>query len=150
MLTKFNGNAEEVAIPKGVKVIGKKAFFGNKTIRKVTLPDSVKEIGTSAFQDCFNLEQVVIGAGSKLNKIGWAAFKNDTKLDTSFADNVKTVVGNAFEGIEEETEPVEEEQQEAVAEEVEEEPEAVAEEIEEEPEVAAEEIEKEPEAVAEE
>ena len=100
-LAQYNGNAEEVTIADGIKTIGKKAFYGNQTIRKVILPDSVETIAQSAFENCSNLENVVIGSESKLNKIEWAAFKNDKKLDTSFAANVATVVGNAFDGIEE-------------------------------------------------
>ncbi len=119
ILVKYNGEDEIVRIPDGIKEIGKKAFADNKKIRKVFLPDTVEMIGTSAFQGCSDLETVVIGEKSKLNTIGWNAFKNDTKLDVSFAKDVATVVDNAFEGIPVKEEPAEE----AVAETVEIEPE---------------------------
>ena len=66
-------------------------------------------INSSAFAECSNLENVVLSNQSGLELIGPAAFKNDRKLDTSFAANVDRIVENAFAGIAQE-ETTEEEQ----------------------------------------
>ena len=104
VLKKYNGEEEEVTVPDGVKEIGKKAFEGNKSIKKIILPDSVETISSCAFADCSNLEKVIITDQSRLETIGWASFKNCKKIDISFAKGVKTVVGNAFEGVGKEAE----------------------------------------------
>lgn len=104
ILAKYNGSDEVVTIPDGITQIDVRAFNGNTAIRKVILPDSVELINSSAFADCPNLEQVVLSDQSKLSLIGMAAFKNDKKLDTSFAANVAHVVENAFVGIGDEEE----------------------------------------------
>ena len=98
-LIRYNGDEATITVPDGIRKIDRKAFYGNKTIAKVILPDSVEMINSSAFAECPNLERVIISNQSRLNLIGMAAFRNDTRLDTSFAATVKRIVGNAFEGI---------------------------------------------------
>ena len=51
ILTKYNGSAKDVVIPKGVKVIGEKAFFENKTITSVVIPEGVTSIVKDAFKN---------------------------------------------------------------------------------------------------
>ena len=97
VLKKYNGDGETVTVPDGIRVIGTKAFAGNKTIRKVILPDTVEVIKNYAFDDCSNLETIVKGPGSSLRTIGIGAFQNAVWLDVSFADDVTNVVSNAFE-----------------------------------------------------
>lgn len=96
ILTAYYGSDEVITIPEGITQIGKRAFYGNKTIIRVNLPDSVEVINSSAFAECSNLEQVILSEQSRLKVIGVAAFKNDRKLDTSFADHVQRVIANAF------------------------------------------------------
>lgn len=98
-LRKYNGEDETVTIPDGIRVIGSKAFAENRKIKTVILPDAVETIQNYAFAECSNLEKVVTGSETKLNTIGIGAFKNDKKLDISFAKDVKVIVSNAFEGI---------------------------------------------------
>ena len=112
VLKKYNGEDETVTIPDGIRVIGAKAFAGNKNVTKVILPDTVEIIKNYAFDDCSNLESIVKGPESGLRTIGIGAFQNAAKLDTSFANDVMNVVSNAFEltesGAEEQAETAEE------------------------------------------
>ena len=98
-LVRYNGEDTNVIVPDGIREIGSRAFYGNGTIQTVTLPDSVEIINNAAFADCVNLEKVILSEQSQLVTIGNGAFKNDTKLDISFAENVPNVLTNAFEGI---------------------------------------------------
>ena len=56
----YNGDAEEVVIPDGVKIIGGYSFAFNENIQKVIIPNTVVKIGNSAFKDCKALEQINI------------------------------------------------------------------------------------------
>lgn len=109
VLIRYNGDETAVTVPDGIRKIDKKVFYNNKTITTVILPDSVEVINSSAFAECTNLEKVILSNQSGLELIGPAAFKNDRKLDTSFAANVDRIVENAFAGIAQE-ETTEEEQ----------------------------------------
>ncbi len=101
VLVKYNGEEEEVIVPDEIRVIGLRAFSENKIIKKVILPDSVEIIKNYAFEECSNLEEVVIGEESKLKTIGKGAFKNDKKLNVSFATSKEgiSIVETAFDGI---------------------------------------------------
>ena len=50
----------ELVIPDGVTSIGKRAFFGCKSLTSVTVPTSVKSIGEYAFNECTELKEVHI------------------------------------------------------------------------------------------
>lgn len=98
ILVRYNGGDETVSVPDGIREIGSRAFCGNESIRKVVFPDSVEIINNSAFADCMNLETVEISEQSALATIGHMAFRNDAKLDLSFAANVPNMMETAFEG----------------------------------------------------
>ena len=110
ILVHYNGEDEDVVVPEGIQEIGTQAFQGNETLKTVTLPDSVEIINNAAFADCVNLEQVIRSEQSLLITIGNGAFRNDAKLDITFAENIPNVLINAFEGagIAEEAEETEE------------------------------------------
>ena len=72
VLVKYNGAEENLTVLSGVTTIGKEAFSGNKTLKKVILPDTVRKIDFAAFEDCPELIQVVIPQGVK--EIGSSAF----------------------------------------------------------------------------
>lgn len=98
ILVRYNGGDETVTVPDGIREIGSRAFCGNETLRTVILPDSVEMINNSAFADCVNLETVEISEQSGLTTIGHLAFRNDVKLDLSFAANVPNIMDTTFEG----------------------------------------------------
>lgn len=52
-------------IPNNTYEIGRKAFKGNKDLKKVVLPDSVEVISEEAFAECENLEEVEFGKNVK-------------------------------------------------------------------------------------
>jgi len=51
---------EELIIPESVASIGKYAFCGYSSLKKVTIPESITSIGISAFSGCENIEEVHI------------------------------------------------------------------------------------------
>ncbi|WP_300409626.1 leucine-rich repeat protein [Lagierella sp.] len=62
-ITKYNGEAEELIIPKtiggvSVKHIGNSAFSGKKTLVKVTVPEGVETIGKNSFMKLPNLKEI--------------------------------------------------------------------------------------------
>jgi len=62
----YNSNLTGVQLPEGLKVIGKKAFYGESNFREsnnistIIIPNTVTEIGGSAFDTCKNLESINI------------------------------------------------------------------------------------------
>lgn len=82
-IKKYSGSAKSVKIPseiegKKVRVIGKKSFYKNKTLKKVTIPDSVYEIRAFTFYNCVKLNKVSIG--KNVDKIGESAFNGCKSL----------------------------------------------------------------------
>ncbi len=71
-LVRYNGSAEVVTIPDGVKEISANAFANNPFIKKVILPDTVEKIGTNAFVHCYSLEEINIP--TRVSHIGAGAF----------------------------------------------------------------------------
>lgn len=60
ILVKYNGEASEVSVPDGVRIIGDEAFRNHTELVSVKMPDSVTAIGISAFRDCKGLTSVTI------------------------------------------------------------------------------------------
>lgn len=56
-LIAYLGTDETVKVPKGVKVIGKKAFF-HKNIREICLPEGITTIKSAAFAYCTHLKRI--------------------------------------------------------------------------------------------
>lgn len=93
VLLKYNGTANEVIIPEGVKEIGKESFlrnyhiktvkpplsvsvieesaFKDSTLEEIVIPDNVKEIGAYSFRHCRNLKYIEI---SESTSIGTGSF----------------------------------------------------------------------------
>lgn len=91
----YMGNDKEIKIPNDVKIIGKGAFKGCRTVTSVTIPDGVVEIGSNAFCECKNLIDVKIP--ESVTKIGSSAFKECEELtNIVIPDSVKTISRSAF------------------------------------------------------
>lgn len=96
MLEEYNYNyIQEVHIPKSVKILDKKAFYGCTNLKTIDLPNSVIEIGESAFRECSSLESIDIP--KSLAKIADNAFLNCTSLRSiNIPLSVKHIGENAF------------------------------------------------------
>ncbi|MCR5234393.1 MAG: leucine-rich repeat domain-containing protein [Lachnospiraceae bacterium] len=77
-LIRYTGTEENLTILNGVRNIGKEAFAGNTSLKKVIIPDTVKNIDFAAFENCPELMQVVIPSGVK--SIGASAFSGCSNL----------------------------------------------------------------------
>lgn len=85
------GNGSVLSIPDAfsvedkkypVKVIGKKAFLGNRSLREITLPETITTIDNWAFAQCDNLSKVIILREDKkiMPKLGKGVFSDCTSL----------------------------------------------------------------------
>ena len=61
VLVAYRGDAEEVVVPEGVRVIGGEAFADHAEIRKVTLPSTLTNIDERAFAGCEPDEVIYTG-----------------------------------------------------------------------------------------
>ncbi len=57
-LVAYRGNASEVVIPDGVRLIASQAFADHSEIENVTFPESVEYIGEEAFYNCTSLSSI--------------------------------------------------------------------------------------------
>ncbi len=59
VLKKYKGSATNVIIPNGVSKLGRSAFEGTM-INKVVIPDSVAVIDERVFENCINLQEILL------------------------------------------------------------------------------------------
>ena len=84
-----------IIIGDGVKTIGKNAFYGFVTLKKVVIGSGVTEIGEKAFYKCDMLEEVVFG--SNVKTIGEKAFYRCSALgNVALPDSLITIGDYAF------------------------------------------------------
>ena len=101
-VTGYNGNADNVVIPKTyrgipVKEIEDHAFRYQTSLKSVTIPDSVTSIGNRAFEDCTGLTSVTIG--NSVTSIGDTAFSGCTGLTSiTIGGGVTSIGSSAFSG----------------------------------------------------
>lgn len=90
-------NLEKIILPKSVKTIGSKAFYGCR-FSSVEIPDSVTVIGSEAFRNCTELTAITFGNG--LQSIGEWAF-GGCKLLTSviMPQSLTSIAQDAFYGL---------------------------------------------------
>lgn len=110
-LFRYLGDAEDYAIPDGVRRIAAYALYGNTAVRSVTVPASVEECGMWPFYNVPNLESIIISDGMtaipdylfgnigsgvrsvtipvSVEKIGFKSFFNTSIEDVLFADGTK-------------------------------------------------------------
>ncbi len=82
---------DEIIIGNGVTSIGKNAFYGFVSLRKVTIGNNVTSIGEKAFYKCEYLEEV--NFGSALTEIGVKAFYKCTALKSAILPDSVTKIG---------------------------------------------------------
>ena len=66
------GKSGHCTIPRGVKSIGERAFYGCRKLTSITIPESVTSIGYRSFYGCRSLTRVTIP--KSVNNIGSMAF----------------------------------------------------------------------------
>ena len=95
VLAAYRGNARDVVIPEGVRVIAAEAFLGHEEIISVTMPESLQVIGEGAFEGCTNLRDVSLNQG--LVQIKDRAFLNSVLREINLPSSVEEVGLLAFE-----------------------------------------------------
>lgn len=70
---------KEIDLPEGLVSIGQDAFKENYSLTEVTLPASLENLGF-AFNECYNLNRVIIKENSKLTNVNENAFADCKKL----------------------------------------------------------------------
>lgn len=71
-LVAYHGRDTDVVIPDGIHTIGRRAFYGNRSVQAVTIPASVTTVEQEAFEYCSGLQSVTICG--KLQSVGKDAF----------------------------------------------------------------------------
>lgn len=89
-LFKYNGSAENVIVPDGIRSIAYGAFAYNTNIKSVTLPEGLQEVGANAFVHCYALSDIIVP--SSLSHIGAGAF-DDTIWLSSFTEDLVIING---------------------------------------------------------
>ncbi len=89
---RYTGTDECFRVPEGVTEIAERAFAGNKSLSHIDLCDVIS-VGAFAFQDCSNLETVVM---DKVEMIDAGAFEFCSSLHTASIGAVKTIGDMAF------------------------------------------------------
>lgn len=78
--------------------IPKNCFAGDLSLQSISIPNSIKSIGTCAFEDCKNLEEIIMPSNS-LTDIGAGAFARCSGLEsTTIPDSVTSIGNHAFSG----------------------------------------------------
>jgi hypothetical protein len=99
-ITKYKGTAANVTIPSElggspVKVIGRNAFNGNKTLTSVVIPEGVTTLEDTSFDYCSNLSSVKLP--STLTAMKGEVFAHCTNLTgITLPDNLTTLDSFAF------------------------------------------------------
>jgi hypothetical protein len=88
-------NLRSVVFPNDsqLREIGRRAFEGCNSLRRISIPDSVTTIRTFAFMDCTNLESVLFTDQSCLQEIGGYAFWLCTSLQAIIIPKSVTEIG---------------------------------------------------------
>lgn len=95
-LHKYIGASDEVVIPRGVKVIGQKAFSG-LMISSVIIPNTVTIIEDFAFMECESLKSIIIP--DSVTSIGVEVFYKCSSLtNINLPDSITSIKSQTFWG----------------------------------------------------
>ena len=95
-LKKYTGSSEEIVISsEDVDAIGKNAFIGCRSLKKLILEGVFKCIDNSAFSNCINLESVTIKGSAETIGDGTFAFCHSLR-DFDLTGTVEVIGKNAF------------------------------------------------------
>ncbi|HBI52182.1 MAG TPA: hypothetical protein DDX72_05315 [Ruminococcaceae bacterium] len=95
-LKKYTGSSEEIVISsEDVDAIGKNAFIGCRSLKKLILEGTFKCIDNSAFSNCIDLESVTIKGSAETIGDGAFAFCHSLR-DFDLTGTVEVIGKNAF------------------------------------------------------
>ena len=99
VLYRYSGEAQDVTVPSGVRVIGTNehnGFFEDVSVTAVHLPDTVKTISAHAFSGCASLERIDM---SSVVSIGEGAFEGCSQLaDAELPKGIREIKERSFYG----------------------------------------------------
>lgn len=88
---------EKLTLPRGLKEIGRQAFWGCDSLESIELPDGIETIPEAAFDCCHSLQHVKLP--DKLQYIGYKAFQYCTSLKKIIIpEEVCLIADHAFRG----------------------------------------------------
>ncbi|MDO4864590.1 MAG: leucine-rich repeat domain-containing protein, partial [Ruminococcus sp.] len=95
LLIKYIGTNEVVKIPSNITTIGKYAFRGNESAKRIIMSDSVKVVDKFAFAHCVHLEEIVFS--KNLETIGENAFLKCQRVkELDLPNSLKSIGKGAF------------------------------------------------------
>lgn len=95
LITCPEGKVGKYSIPKGVRTIGKEAFYNCSTLTEIKVPAGVVTIGFGAFEDCKKLKEITISSGVK--SIEDYAFAGCARLKTvTLPEGIEKIGDGAF------------------------------------------------------
>ena len=90
-----HSDVTEIVVPEGIETISASAFFGCKSLQKVTLPSTVKRIEANAFRGCEALADINIP--DSVEYIGKGAFRGCVALQSiSIPQKITALPGEVF------------------------------------------------------
>lgn len=94
VLVAYRGNAAQVVVPNGVRIIAAEAFMGHTEIESLTLPESLLVVGEGAFEGCHALKSLTLG--SNLQELKDRAFAGCSLMQFTLPASVKKLGLKAF------------------------------------------------------
>ena len=89
-------NLTSISLP-DIEIIGRDAFSGCSSLKKIEIGPNLSELGWDAFNDCVSLEEIIIPA--KVKSIGASAFQNCRSLKkVELSEGLENIQDDAFRG----------------------------------------------------
>ena len=95
LITCPEGKVGKYSIPKGVRTIGREAFYNCSTLTEIKIPEGVATIGFGAFEDCKKLKEITIP--NSVKSIGEYTFAGCSRLKTvTLPEGIEKIGDGAF------------------------------------------------------